>query len=220
MTGRMNDLKPLILTVLIAVGFALCSGKAHAGPKEELVVAGGCFWCVEADFEKVAGVISAVSGYAGGDVANPTYKQVVRGGTGHYEVVKITFDTGEVSRDDILHKFMRSIDPTDAGGQFCDRGQSYATAIFHESPAQKAAAEEAVKEARAALGQRIATKVLPLEAFYEAEDYHQDYYKSQKLVLTRAGPKTRASAYKFYRDSCGRDQRVKALWGDAAPFTG
>ena len=220
MTGRMNDLKMLMLTALIAVGFALCGGKAQAGPKEELVVAGGCFWCVEADFEKVSGVISAVSGYAGGDVANPTYKQVVRGGTGHYEVVRITFDTGRVSREEILHKFMRSIDPTDGGGQFCDRGQSYATAIFHDSPAQKAAAEEAVRDAREVLGQPIKTKILPLEAFYRAEDYHQDYYKSQKLVLTRAGPKTREKAYDFYRNACGRDDRVKALWGSAAPFAG
>lgn len=220
MSGKMNDFKLLILTVLIAVGFALSGGKAQAGPNEELVVAGGCFWCVEADFEKVPGVISAVSGYAGGDVANPTYKEVVGGGTGHYEVVKITFDTARVSRDEILHMFMRSIDPTDAGGQFCDRGQSYATAIFHDGSGQKAAAEKAVREASEALGRKIATKILPLDAFYRAEEYHQDYYKSQKLVLTRAGPKTRAKAYEFYRTACKRDQRVKALWGESAPFAG
>lgn len=220
MLRDMRDVKPLVLGVLIALALFLSPKGAHAGPTEEIVVAGGCFWCVEADFEKVPGVLSAVSGFSGGSVKNPSYKQVVGGGTGHYEVVKISFDAGRVSRDEILRLFFRSIDPTDAGGQFCDRGQSYATAVFYKGAAQKAAAQAAKADAGKALGRKIATKVLPLKAFYPAEAYHQDYYKSSKIVITRAGPKSKASAYKFYRKACGRDKKVKALWGSAAPFAG
>ncbi len=211
-----REMKALILAVLIALVLGMQSGVAKAGPREEIVVAGGCFWCVESDFESVDGVIEAVSGFAGGKSTNPTYKDH----TGHFEVVKITFDAGRISREEILHKFMRSIDPTDDGGQFCDRGPAYKTALFYDGAAQKAAAEAAVAAAGQDLGRRIVTKVLPLNGFYPAEDYHQDYYKSSAIVLTRAGPKTRASAYKFYRKACGRDARVKELWGRAAPFAG
>ena len=119
---------------------------------ETLTVAGGCFWCVESDFESVNGVEEAISGFAGGKVANPTYKQVVRGGISHYEAVQITFDPDIVSRDEILSNFFRSVDPTDAGGQFCDRGQSYTTAIFTEGPDQKAATEKAKVQAARDLG--------------------------------------------------------------------
>lgn len=211
-----REMKALILAVLIALVLGMQSGVAKAGPREEIVVAGGCFWCVESDFESVDGVIEAVSGFAGGKSTNPTYKDH----TGHFEVVKITFDAGRISREEILHKFMRSIDPTDDGGQFCDRGPAYKTALFYDGAAQKAAAEAAVAAAGQDLGRRIVTKVLPLNGFYPAEEYHQDYYKSSAIVLTRAGPKTRASAYKFYRKACGRDARVKELWGRAAPFAG
>ncbi|MCV2892512.1 peptide-methionine (S)-S-oxide reductase MsrA [Lentibacter sp. XHP0401] len=211
-----REMKAVMLAALIGVALLLQCGVAHAGPREEIVVAGGCFWCVESDFEKVPGVIDAVSGFAGGKSTNPTYKNH----TGHYEVVKITFDAGKISRDEILHKFMRSIDPLDAGGQFCDRGPAYKTALFYNGAEQKAAAEKAVSEAGKDLGGKIATKVLPLNGFYPAEAYHQDYYKSSDIVLTRAGPKSKASAYKFYRKACGRDARVKAIWGGAAPFAG
>ncbi|MDQ2094225.1 peptide-methionine (S)-S-oxide reductase MsrA [Rhodalgimonas zhirmunskyi] len=217
---KVQDLKAWALGGLIALAFALHCGPVSAGPKETLVVAGGCFWCVEADFEKVPGVISAVSGYTGGTVKNPTYKQVVRGGTGHYEAVKITYDAGRVSREKLLQMFLRSVDPTDAGGQFCDRGKSYRTAIFVSDKAEEAVAQKVKAAAQSSLGQKIVTPVLPLKAFYPAEAYHQDYYKSTELVITRAGPKRKSSAYKFYRDACGRDQRVKQLWGSSAPFAG
>lgn len=220
MTNPMQNLKPIFLSLLIAVALMLQCGRAEAGPRETLVVAGGCFWCVEADFEKVPGVIEAVSGYTGGKVKNPTYKQVVRGGTGHYEAVKIVFDAGKVSRETLLGLFFRSVDPTDAGGQFCDRGQSYATAIFVSNNAEKAIAEKVKAEAQAALGRKIVTPVKTLGAFYDAEAYHQDYYKSSDLVLTRAGPKSKSAAYKFYRKGCKRDQKVRQLWGSAAPFAG
>lgn len=211
-----REMKAAALAVLIGLALMLQAGIANAGPREEIVLAGGCFWCVESDFERVPGVLSAVSGFAGGKTTNPTYKNH----TGHYEVVKITFDAGKISREEILHKFMRSIDPTDDGGQFCDRGPAYKTALFYDGAAQKAAAEQAIAEAGQDLGRKIVTRVLPLNGFYAAEDYHQDYYKSSALVLTRAGPKSKAEAYKFYRKACGRDKTVKALWGSAAPFAG
>lgn len=216
----MKDMKPLALSLLIGIAVLLQCARAEAEPRETLVVAGGCFWCVEADFERVQGVIEVVSGYTGGDVDNPSYKQVVRGGTGHYEAVEIVFDAGQVSRRQLLEMFFRSVDPTDAGGQFCDRGESYRTAIFVSDTAERALAEKVKAEAQAALGQKIVTPVLEARTFWIAEDDHQDYYKSKELVLTRAGPKSKASAYKFYREACGRDQRVRDLWGSAAPFTG
>jgi peptide-methionine (S)-S-oxide reductase len=216
----MQNIKTLSLGVLIVVGLCVQAAPSRAADLETLTVAGGCFWCVEADFEKVPGVVEVVSGYTGGSVANPTYKQVVAGGTGHYEAVQIKFDASRVSREALLHSFLRSVDPTDAGGQFCDRGESYRTAIFVSDAWERALAEAAVATARSDLGQEIVTPVLPASPFYVAEEYHQDYYKSSGLVITRAGPKSKAAAYKFYRQACGRDARVRDLWGSAAPFAG
>lgn len=216
--GRMGTVKAGFLAVLIVIGLGIQRGKAHAAGTEVLTVAGGCFWCVEADFEKVGGVQGVVSGYTGGTVDNPTYKQVTAGGTGHYEAVQIMYDPARVSARELYDLFFRSVDPTDAGGQFCDRGDSYRTAIFVSDPAKKKAAEAAKAEAEKALGQKIVTPVLSAGPFYEAEAYHQDYYKGSKLVLTRFGPKSQASAYQRYREACGRDQRIRELWGNAAPF--
>ncbi len=212
----LSNLKMCALALSASVGF---TAQASAGT-ETLTVAGGCFWCVEADFESVRGVKKAVSGFAGGKTANPTYKQVTSGGTGHYEAVQITFDNSIISRDQVLSMFFRSIDPTDAGGQFCDRGASYRTAIFAANGAQKAAAEKAKAEAQAALGQKVVTPVLGASTFYPADAYHQDYYKSsERLAVTSVGVAVKKStAYKRYRQRCGRDQRVKQLWGSAAPF--
>lgn len=210
--------KIAILCIAILAGLAAQGGKSHAAQADTLIVAGGCFWCVEADFEKVDGVIEAISGYTGGTLANPTYKKVSAGGTGHYEAVEIRFDPDRVSIGTLLEKFFRSIDPTDAGGQFCDRGDSYRTAIFVSDQAQKDAALAAKAAAQSALGKKIVTPIIAASRFYPAEDYHQDYYKGNKLVLTRFGPKKQSSAYKAYRDACGRDARVRQLWGKAAPF--
>ena len=212
--------KALALAALIALGLGVQSKSARAAETETLLVAGGCFWCVEADFESVKGVKEAVSGFAGGSTANPTYKQVTGGGTGHYEVVQIQFDPSVVSRDTLLSLFFRSVDPTDAGGQFCDRGLSYRTAIFTNGTAQKVAAEKAKSEAQAALGQKVVTPILGKATFYPADAYHQDYYKSsQRLAVTSVGIGVKkAVAYKRYRKGCGRDKRVRQLWGDAAPF--
>lgn len=214
---RMVNLKTLLLGGLIAAAAVLQCSQAQAGT-EKLIVAGGCFWCVESDFESVDGVKGAVSGYIGGSAETAEYKKITKGGTGHYEAVEITFDNNKVSRDQLLHMFFRSVDPTDAGGQFCDRGDSYRTAVFYKTDAQKAAADSAKAAAQKALGSKIVTPVLAAGPFYKAEGYHQDYYKGKKIVLTRFGPKKQSEAYKRYREACGRDQRVKQLWGKAAPF--
>lgn len=213
-----SNLKPFFLGLAILVGLNVHGTHANAAGTESLVVAGGCFWCVESDFEKVKGVKQVTSGYTGGTLKNPTYKQVTKGGTGHYEAVKIDFDPGVISAAQLLNMFLRSVDPTDAGGQFCDRGDSYRTAIFANGATQTSAAKTAIAEAQAALGQKIVTPVLSLGTFYNAEDYHQNYYKGQDLVLTRFGPRKQSSAYALYREACGRDAKVKKLWGKAAPF--
>ncbi len=210
--------KPVFLTVAMIAALILQYGKAHAEDIQTTVVAGGCFWCVESDFERVDGVIEVVSGFAGGDVANPSYREVVAGGTGHLEVVEITYDADRLPYDRLLHLFLRSVDPTDAGGQFCDRGFSYTTAIFTETEDQRRIATAALAQAEAELGQALVTPILDAAPFYPAEAYHQDYYRSDDLILTRFGPRRKSVAYGLYRDACGRDQRVLELWGDAAPF--
>ena len=213
----MRKAKPVVLALLIALGVFTKAHEGHAG-EAVLTVAGGCFWCVESDFESVPGVKEVVSGYTGGKSKNPTYKQVSTGGSGHYEAVQIHYDPARVSLEALLQKFVRSVDVTDAGGQFCDRGESYRTAIFVSNPAEKDVVKRVKAEAEAALGRKIVTPILNASAFWEAEDYHQDYYKGSKVVLTRFGPVKQLTAYKKYRDACGRDQRVKQLWGKAAAF--
>ena len=190
--------------------------QGAAADTQTAIFAGGCFWCVESDFEKVQGVSEVVSGYTGGATASPTYDSIK--GSGHYEAATITYDADVVSYSQLLHAFFRSVDPTDAGGQCCDRGDSYRTAIFVSNPAERAAAEAAKASAQRALGQQIVTPILDAGTFYEAEDYHQDYYKGENRVITRRGVKVQSEAYAFYREACGRDARVLELWGDAAPF--
>jgi peptide-methionine (S)-S-oxide reductase len=163
-------------------------------------------------------VIRVVSGFTGGHTKNPTYDSIGTGGTGHLEAVKITFDSGKVSYDEILNLFLRSVDVTDAGGQFCDRGETYTTAIFYRNATQKAEAKAAISQARADLGRRIVTPVRKAGRFYPAGANHQNYYRGRKLVLTRFGVKRQAAAYKRYRKACGRDQRVRKIWGSAAAF--
>ena len=206
-----------VKSAIFGLGLGLGLGLAAAQAEQKTaVVAGGCFWCVEKDFESVPGVTSVVSGFTGGTTANPTYRQVTAGGTGHYEAVEITYDDSRVSYAELLRRFFRSVDPTDAGGQFCDRGDSYRTAIFVTGPAELAAAQAASAEAAQYLAAPIATVILPAGPFYAAGEYHQDYYKSGDIIITRFGPRTKASAYKLYRESCGRDARIRQLWGSAA----
>jgi len=202
-----------MLTLAVLGGLSVQQADAA-----KITVAGGCFWCVESDFESVVGVTEVVSGFMGGTVKNPTYKQVVAGGTGHLESAQIDYDPSKINLKALYDLFFRSIDPTDAGGQFCDRGANYATAIFVSSDVERAAAKAAKADAEKALGQKIVTPIRDATAFYPAGAYHQNYYKQSKIVLTRFGLTSKAKAYKKYRNACGRDQRVKQLWGSAAPF--
>lgn len=217
--STLSNIKSITLAALIAVGLFVQSNPSYAAGSETLTVAGGCFWCVEADFEKVPGVTDVVSGYAGGTAPSPTIIQTTPSSIGKYEAVQITFDPSVVSAGELLHLFFRSIDPTDAGGQFCDRGDIYRTAIFATSD-QEAAAKQAKEKAQADLGETIVTSVFGAAKFNPAATFHQDYAKSGDIILTRFGPKSKASAYKAYRTACGRDERVKELWGSAAPFAG
>jgi len=170
------------------------------------VFAGGCFWCVEADFDKVDGVVSTVSGYTGGTVANPTYKQVSHENTGHYEAVKVTYDPDKVSYADLVDYYFHHIDPTDAAGQFCDKGESYRSAVFVSDADQREVAETEVEmiDNSGVLGTPVVTQILDASTFWPAEDYHQDYYKKNPLK------------YRYYRTACGRDARVKKVWADAS----
>ena len=205
----------LFLTLTTQISPFLGDLTLRAQSKDSIILAGGCFWCVEADFEKVNGVSKVISGYTGGFVENPPYKQVVKGGTGHYEAVIIHFAPEIITTKNILYKFFRSIDPTDAGGQFCDRGHSYKSAIFAK-PNQILIAKNALLEAEAILGEKIVTPILEVSKFFTAEKYHQDYYKGENLVLTRFGPIKQKNAYKRYRSACGRDERLKEVWGKDA----
>ena len=198
--------------VAAAAAFILSTGNMPTGRAqseapvnaETAIFAGGCFWCVESDFDHVPGVLETVSGYTGGHLDNPTYKDVVRETTGHREAVQIIYDPSKVSYDDLLEVFWRSVDPTDPDGQFCDRGESYTTAIYTLDDGQRAAAEASSKKAMEALGRPIVTVIAPASMFYAAEDYHQNFYQKNPV------------RYRAYRFGCRRDARVEALWGDEA----
>lgn len=193
-----------LLSVFI-VGIALtASSAAHAKDIRSMVVAGGCFWCVESDYDKVSGVVETVSGYTGGTVDNPTYKQVSGQGTGHYEAVQITYDADQVTYRQLIDMFWRTVDPTDAGGQFCDRGPSYRTAVFAANQSEADVAEVSRKAASKELNQPIVTQIYAASTFWPAEGYHQNYHNEHPLK------------YKFYRSRCGRDSRLKELWGSSA----
>ncbi|MGL4488612.1 MAG: peptide-methionine (S)-S-oxide reductase MsrA [Rhizobiaceae bacterium] len=185
---------------------------AKAEKIETAIFAGGCFWCVESDMDHVKGVKSTVSGYAGGTLENPTYENH----EGHKEVVKVTYDADIVTFDQLAATFLRTIDVTDDGGQFCDRGSAYQSAIFTMDDAQNKAAVAAVKAAETDLGQKIVTPVIAFTTYTDAEDYHQNYYQGENSVLTRFGYVKQSEAYQRYRKGCGRTDRVKEVWGDKA----
>lgn len=179
-------------------------GASSSTPLAVATFAGGCFWCVEADFDKIPGVVKTISGYTGGQVANPKYEEVSHGGTGHLESVEVHFDTSRVSYEGLLTAFWRMIDPTDAGGQFVDRGQHYSTAIFYHDETQRASAEASRKalEESSRFDKRIVTPILPASTFYAAEDYHQDFHTKSAI------------RYSYYRHRSGRDQFLEKTWGD------
>ncbi|MGB3767454.1 MAG: peptide-methionine (S)-S-oxide reductase MsrA [Phormidesmis sp.] len=169
------------------------------------VFAGGCFWCMEKPFDELPGVVETTSGYTGGTLENPTYQQVSSGGTGHYEAMEVRYDPQQVSYDQLLETFWVNIDPVDSKGQFCDKGDQYRSAIFYETPEQQQEAINSTEKIAERLGSAIATEILPAATFYDAEDYHQNYYQ------------THAVRYKLYRYGCGRDQRLTQIWGEDAP---
>jgi peptide-methionine (S)-S-oxide reductase len=191
-----------LLPVLVLAGV---SGATAQSKTETAIFAAGCFWCVEEAFEKVPGVIAAVSGYAGGTLKNPTYEQVTTGRTGHYEAVKITYDPGKVSYRQLVDWFWRNVDPHDADGQFCDKGPHYRGAIFYQGEAQKKVADESKTALAGQLKRPIVTDILAAGPFYDAEDYHQDYYKKN------------ANRYQFYKHGCRRVQRLEQVWGKPTP---
>jgi peptide-methionine (S)-S-oxide reductase len=183
---------------------------------ETATFAGGCFWCVEADMESVEGVGDAISGFTGGTTRAPAYGQ----SGDHIEAVAFPFDESVVSYRQLVDLFLRSIDPFDAGGQFCDRGLEYTSAIFVNDAEQDRIAREAIQSAQADLGREIVTPIMPTSEFFAVGAYHQDYYKSDdRLAFSSVGIGVKKSdAYNRYRKGCGRDERVRSIWGDAAPF--
>ncbi len=195
-----------LLTILAGTGFgSAADAPAPAAQSARAVFAGGCFWCMEPPFDALPGVIATVSGYTGGMRENPSYEQVSEGGSGHFEAVEVTYDPARVSYAQLLDVFWRNVDPLDDGGQFCDRGSQYGTAIFYATEDEKAAAlksREAAAEKLVIKGP-IVTPLLPAKEFYPAEEYHQDYYQKNPI------------RYKYYRYACERDQRLKEVWGEA-----
>lgn len=189
---------------LILAGLVIVVPASAGQNSKTAVFAGGCFWCMESDFEKITGVGDVVSGYIGGTGNNPTYNDYVA--KGYIEAVQINYDPAVISYNQLLDSFWRRVDPTDAGGQFCDRGHAYSTAIFYATAAEKQLAEQskALIDKSGILSKGVVTKIVAASKFYPAEDYHQDYYKKNPL------------RYKFYRYNCGRDKRIKELWGDDA----
>ena len=190
----------LVLALTVACT-AVAQGTNQQANRAVATFAGGCFWCTEADFDKVPGVISTTSGYTGGRVANPSYTQASAGGTGHAEAVEVVYDPHMVSYDELLSYFWHHVDPTVKNRQFCDVGEQYRTAIFVHDDEQRRLAEASKKKVEGELKQPIYTEIAPAGPFYKAEDYHQDFYQKNP------------TKYKFYRWNCGRDQRLEQLWG-------
>lgn len=198
---------PLLRGLALLLTLVLAASPLQAAPLQEAVLAGGCFWCLEHDLETLPGVVDVRSGYSGGNLANPSYRQVSGGGTGHQEVVQVRFDPERISYSALLRAYWRNIDPFDGGGQFCDRGTSYRPVIFTDSTEQSRAAAASARAAARELGRppgSLAVVIQPLKRFWQAEDYHQNY-----AVLNRV-------TYNYYRWACGRDRRLEAVWGSRA----
>lgn len=187
------------LTILLWLGL----GQSERPALEKATFAGGCFWCMEPPYDALDGVVSTTSGYVGGHVDNPSYEMVSSGGTGHAEAVQVVYDPSKVSYEKLLDVFWVNIDPTDANGQFCDRGSQYRTGIFYQDEEQRALAEASKRalDASGRLPKPVVTEVTQAGTFYPAEAYHQDYYQRHKF------------RYKLYRRGCGRDRVLEKLWG-------
>ena len=197
----------LVLPLFMVGALLLGAPGSVFAAVENAVLAGGCFWCLESDLEKLPGVLSVESGYSGGSVAKPTYRQVTSETTGHQEVVEVRFDPAKISYPRLLQSYWRNVDPFDGGGQFCDRGDSYRPVIFTNSEAQAQAARASRAAAARELGvpeAKLKVEIKPLKTFWPAEGYHQNYAKNNSL------------RYRFYRFSCGRDRRLDQVWGSKA----
>lgn len=190
----------VIKSALFSIALLSTSASAAYAENETAIFAGGCFWCIEKDYEHVNGVVDVVSGYIGGETTNPSYKNH----KGFVEAVKITYDPAVVSYKSLVDTFWRTVNPTDDGGQFCDRGYSYTTAIYAVDDMQAKLAETSKAEAEKVLGKAIVTPIHSMKPFYNSEDYHQDYYKKNPV------------RYNYYRKACGRNKTVEGLWGDEA----
>ncbi|SFT54013.1 peptide-methionine (S)-S-oxide reductase MsrA [Halomonas saccharevitans] len=191
---------------LLALPAAILLGSPSQASAESdsAVFAGGCFWCMEEAYDKVDGVTATTSGYTGGNTKDPTYQQVVAGGTGHAEAVKVDYDPDRVDYETLLHVFWRNIDPFAVDRQFCDKGASYRSAIFPMDDEQHALAEASREEVAERFDQEIATEISDFDAFYPAEDYHQNYYAENRV------------RYNFYKSACGRVDRLEEVWGEEA----
>lgn len=194
-------MRKLWIPLLALTAATLVSAEPRNESTASALFAGGCFWCMEPPYDKLDGVLSTTSGYAGGRTKNPTYGEVSSGSTGHLEVLQVEYDPSKVTYEELLDVFWRNIDPHDPRGQFCDKGEQYQAAIFALNDEQKAAAEASKAEVEAKLSEPVVTRILPAAKFYPAEDYHQDYYKKNPV------------RYRFYRWNCGRDQRLEQVWG-------
>lgn len=194
------------LAILIFIGSGIsiqAIGQAAAPQTKTAVFAGGCFWCMEKPFDQLNGVLETTSGFSGGHVRNPSYNAVSNGGTGHIEVIEVRYDPALISYAQLLGTYWRNIDPVDGGGQFCDRGDTYRPAIFVSNAQERAGAEASKQSIARSLGKNIAVEIIDAAPFYPAETYHQDYYKKNPI------------RYNYYRTSCGRDARLREVWGSS-----
>jgi peptide-methionine (S)-S-oxide reductase len=200
--GSKNIKRLLAITLLVCLYVLFYWAlPANAQSLAKATFAGGCFWCMEKPFDQLPGVVSTTSGYTGGPLPNPTYRQVSSGTTGHAESVQVVYDPAQVSYEKLLDVFWHNVDPVDAGGQFCDRGTQYRSSVFYQDETQQKLAEQSKVAIAEQLKQPVATDIVAASEFYPAEDYHQNYYQ------------THAAKYRFYRFACGRDQRLTSVWG-------
>ena len=195
-------LRIAVIFLIVGGGVVHAAQSPGSTPTAKATFAGGCFWCMEPPYDELEGVTSTISGYIGGTKKDPTYEQVSAGTTGHTEAVQITYDPQKVTYEKLLEIFWRNIDPLTANAQFCDSGSQYRSGIFYHDEAQKKLAEASKKRVQTRFKQPVVTEITAASEFYPAEDYHQDYYKKNPI------------RYKIYRYGCGRDQRLKELWGD------
>ncbi|AJY49837.1 peptide-methionine (S)-S-oxide reductase MsrA [Halomonas sp. KO116] len=215
--NRPSLLRPFTFVALAAAGLASPSLQAQSSQEQpsqeqssqdqssaEATFAGGCFWCMEPPYDDQPGVSATISGYTGGELENPSYEDITRGNTGHAEVVKVEYDSEQISYAQLLEIFWRNIDPFAVDRQFCDVGDQYRSAIFYHDEAQRELAEASKAEMEARFDREIATQIVPATTFWPAEEYHQDYYQKNPV------------RYKFYRYSCGRDGRLEEVWGEEA----